>query len=295
MKIAVFGRSASQENFESLQKLCKIMLDNDLEVLVYKPFLDAILDQQTGIICDYQTFIDFKTIESEIDYVFSIGGDGTLLNTVDFIYGTKIPVVGINTGRLGFLAHYTVNQIEELIQNIQQKNYLNDYRQLISVSCSQGIFDNKNQHALNEFTIQKKDPSAVIKVNAYVDDEFLSSYWADGLIVSTATGSTGYSLSAGGPIILPQSNSFVITPIAPHNLNQRPIIIPDSSVIKLTISEHRGVSYCTIDSKYWQIEENFEFELKKSNFVIDILRPKQTTFTDTLREKLMWGLDNRNK
>ena len=294
MLIAVFGRSASGANIKALNSICNIMDESDLQVIVYKPFWEEIEEKNYSISCNYELFSDFESIDQRVDYIFSIGGDGTLLNTVDFVLGTKIPVIGINTGRLGFLAHYTVDQVEDVIEAIRNNDFDHDYRQLLEVSCNKPIFD-APQHALNEFTIQKKDPSAVIKVHVYLDDEFLSTYWADGVIVSTATGSTGYSLSAGGPIIIPQSNSFVITPIAAHNLNQRPIIIPNTSSLKLKIGEHRGQSYCTLDSKYWQIQEDFEFEIKKSNFVIDILRPQNMNFTDTLRNKLMWGIDNRNK
>lgn len=293
MKIAVFGRSASEANIKALHLLCKVMIDSDLDIVLYKPFWDAVEEVDHEIICTYDLFEDFSSIKNEVDYIFSIGGDGTLLNTADFVLGTQIPVVGINTGRLGYLAHFSVNEIESLIHAIKNKQYENDYRQLLQVSSNQATLP-KTQHALNEFTIQKKDPSAVIKVHAYLDGEFLSSYWADGVIVSTATGSTGYSLSANGPIILPNSHSFVITPIAAHNLNQRPIIVSDQSIIQLKVEEHRGHSYCTVDSKYWTIKEDVEFELKESPYKIDILRPKHSSYIDTLRNKLMWGLDNRN-
>ena len=294
MKIAVFGRSASEPNIKALQSLCEIMKDSDLDVVVYAPFWKAIEQVNHSIVCAYSLFNDFSAIKNEVDFLFSIGGDGTLLNTTDFVLGTSIPVVGINTGRLGYLAHFSVQEIEDIIECIQTNYYENDYRDLIQVKANHTIFQ-QEQHALNEFTIQKKDPSAVIKVHAYLDGEFLSSYWADGIIVSTPTGSTGYSLSAGGPIILPKSKSFVITPIAAHNLNQSPIVVADNSVIQLKIEEHRGESYCTVDSKYWAIEENVEFEVSKSPHKIDILRPKNSTYTDTLRNKLLWGIDNRNK
>ena len=293
MKIAVFGRSASTSNIEALQSLCKVMLDRKVDVIVDRAFWNSVESINHSIICAYDLFDDFHSIRSEIDYVFSIGGDGTLLNTVDLVLGTKIPVVGINTGRLGYLAHFSVQEVEDVVTAIQNNEYENDIRQLLQVNCSQPIFQ-QNQHALNEFTIQKKDPSSVIKVHAYLDQQFLSSYWADGVIVSTPTGSTGYSLSAGGPIILPKNNAFVITPIAAHNLNQRPIIVNHDSIIDLKIERHRGESYCTVDSKYWSIEEDVQFQLSVSPHQINILRPKQTSYTDTLRNKLMWGLDNRN-
>lgn len=296
MKIAVFGRSGSKENIHALQKLCKLMIEEELEVVVYDKFWQAIEENEHDIICAYDLFSDFNQIKDSVDYLFSIGGDGTLLNTKQFLIGTDIPVIGINTGRLGFLAHFTVDDIDEIVTTILQGNqFENDYRQLLEITCNDSIFGNKPIHALNEFTLQKKEPSSVIKVKVYIDNEFLSSYWADGVILATPTGSTGYSMSAGGPIMMPQSNSLVITPIAVHNLNQRPIIISNTSEVKFTISEHRGDSYCSIDSKFWQIKEDFEFTVKKSNFVMNILRPNHSPFVDTLRDKLFWGVDNRNK
>lgn len=294
MKVAVFGRSASEDNVKALRLLCEFVQDSQIEVIVYRKFWNLINKQEHAIVCNYSLFDDFSNIKNEIDFVFSIGGDGTLLNTADLVLNSSIPVIGINTGRLGFLANFQLDEIQQLIKNLKQNEFEEDHRRLLEITCNQDLFGEK-QFALNEFTIQKKDPSAVIKVHAYINDEFLSSYWSDGIIVSTPTGSTGYSLSAGGPIILPESNTLVITPIAPHNLNLRPIILPGDSKLKLTIGEHRGESYCTIDSKYWKINKNFEFEVKSSNFTINILRPAHTTFIDTLRNKLMWGIDNRNK
>lgn len=293
MKIAVYGRSATEENISALRKLCELMLSHKLEVFVYKDFWDKIEEVNHQIICNYPLFSQLEDIDGSFDYFFSIGGDGTLLNTVDFVVGKNIPVIGINTGRLGFLANFHVNEIHKLVEAIQNNDFKHDHRKLLQINCNHNLFG-ENCFALNEFSIQKRDPSAVIKVQAYVNDEFLSSYWADGVIVSTPTGSTGYSLSTGGSILLPQSNVMTIAPIAPHNLNQRPLVLSDDVVLKLKIAEHRGSSYCTIDSKYWQIENDYEFEIKISQHTIDILRPSNISFVDSLRNKLMWGLDNRN-
>ena len=293
MKIAVFGRTASDENCQALQTLCRLMADHQLDVLVYDEFLQQVQQQGTTITCEYKTFRNKEDLQTA-DFVLSIGGDGTLLNTVDFVLDSGVPVIGVNTGRLGFLANFTVEQLPRIISLMKDEGFRSDQRSLLEVSCDQPLFK-KPQFALNEFTIQKQDPSAIIKVHAHLNGEFLSSYWSDGVIVSTPTGSTGYSLSANGPIIVPGSSSIVITPIAPHNFNLRPIVLPNNSTLELSIGAHRGKSYCTVDSKHWEIGNDFVFEIKKANFAFNIVRPPENTFIDTLRSKLMWGIDNRNK
>ncbi len=294
MKIAVFGRSATPENAQALQLLCKSLDQESITAYVYKPFLDLIKTHFDGQLCAYEVFTHFDAIRDEVSFLLSIGGDGTLLNTVDLVGDSKIPVVGINTGRLGFLAHFSVEGIPQMIHDIKSGHYASDYRSLLQVSSNKTLFGQTNW-ALNEFTIQKKDPSAVVKIHAYLNNEFLTSYWADGVIVSTPTGSTGYSLSSNGPIMVPASEVFVITPISPHNLNLRPIVLSDQSELSFKIGDSRGPCYCTLDSKYWEIDQDFEFHIKKANFAINIIRPEHTSYINTLRDKLMWGLDNRNK
>lgn len=293
MRIAVFGRSASEENCKALQHLCHLMDEHQLDVIIHEDFMNEVNESGITITCAYGTFTTFDSIQLP-DYVLSLGGDGTLLNTVDLVKNTEIPVVGINTGRLGFLANFTVDQLPDIIQILENKSFESDYRSLLQVDSNKELFE-ENNYALNEFTIQKRDPSAIIKVHAYLNGDFLTSYWSDGVIVSTPTGSTGYSLSSGGPIIMPGTSTLVITPIAPHNLNLRPIIISESSELVLKIGEHRGNSYCTIDSKHWEIESDYEFTIKKADFKINIVRPLNNTFLNTLKNKLMWGIDNRNK
>ncbi len=291
--IAVIGRTPTTENCNALQQLCTIISERDIRVIVEDSFYNDV-KKNKQVSCGFETFTSIDSIRNELDYILSIGGDGTLLNTVDFVGNSHIPVVGINTGRLGFLAHYTVDQMPELIQNLVEKNYQSDFRSLLEVESNQSIFEGKN-FALNEFSIQKKDPSAVLKLDAFINGEFLSTYWSDGIIISTPTGSTGYNLSVNGPIMSPLSEVIAITPIAPHNLNLRPIIASDQSEVTLKIGDSRGPCYCTIDSKYWEIDQSFEFSLKKANFAINIIRPPHTSYIDTLRTKLMWGLDNRNR
>jgi len=293
MRIAVYGRSASEENCKALQHLCHLMDAHNLDVIVHKDFMNEVNKKGTTITCSYDTFSSFDSIELP-SFMLSIGGDGTLLNAASIVKNSGVPVVGINTGRLGFLANFTFEQLPDIIKILKSGQFDSDYRTILNIESNKNLFENNN-YALNEFTIQKRDPSAIIKVHAYLNGEFLTSYWSDGVIVSTPTGSTGYSVSSGGPIIMPQTSSFVITPIAAHNLNIRPIVISDSSELVLKIGAHRGTSYCTIDSKYWEIETDYEFKIKKANFQINIVRPLNNTFINTLKNKLMWGIDNRNK
>ncbi|MBX2845753.1 MAG: NAD kinase [Saprospiraceae bacterium] len=293
MTIAVFGRLVNAKNTAAVRRLYERAEQHNISVRLFKPLAEQIIPQCNEL-GNCEAFLNFTELMQDVTALFSIGGDGTLLNTVELVKNSNIPVVGINTGRLGFLANFSVDQIEEALQLIISKQYTEDHRTLLEVSSNKPLFG-ENNFALNEFTLQKTTPSAVIKVQAYVNGEFLSSYWADGVIVSTPTGSTGYSMSANGPIVLPQSNSFVLTPIAPHNLNLRPIVLPDSSEISFQVSEHRGECYCTLDSNSWSVDSSYTFTVKKADFTINIIRPKENTFMDTLRNKLMWGLDNRNK
>ena len=225
--------------------------------------------------------------------MFSLGGDGTLLDTLSFVRDYKIPILGINIGRLGFLASTGKEDISNALEALEKGSYKHDCRSLIELDCNKPLFGNVN-YALNEFAIHKKDTSAMITIHAYINGEFLNSYWVDGLIVSTPTGSTGYNLSCGGPILMPQSANFVITPIAPHNLNVRPIVVPDDSVISFEI-EGRGDNYlCTLDSRYETIDNSFQIAVRKCSFNVDLVRLPDHNFLNTLSKKLHWGSDSRN-
>jgi len=293
MTVAVFGRTGSQKNIDAVKHLCELTEQKKINLRIYKPFADKILKGFPDV-CNCSHFENHDDLLKDVDFLFSIGGDGTLLNTVELVKNADIPLVGVNTGRLGFLANFKSDQLDLALDLLVNKEYTEDHRSLLEVKTSTPIFGERN-FALNEFTIQKKDPAAIIKVQAYVNGEYLTSYWSDGIIVSTPTGSTGYSMSAGGSIVLPGSGVFVLSPIAPHNLNLRPIIIPDNAEITFHVEEHRGECYCTLDSKYWKLNSSQKFTLKKSEFSINIVRPPGESFIDTLRNKLMWGLDNRNK
>lgn len=229
----------------------------------------------------------------DANFIFSLGGDGTLLETVTHVGAREIPIVGINTGRLGFLATISPPQVKTAIHHLFQGYYTFDDRSLISVESDKDVFEGMN-FGLNEFTITKRDTSSMIVVHTYIDGEYLNSYWADGLIVATPTGSTGYSLSCGGPVVLPQSSNFIIAPVSPHNLNVRPLVVSDDSVISFEI-EGRSKNYLvSLDSRSKVVEQTIQIAVKKEQFKTRLVKMNGDNFLTTLRNKLNWGMDTRN-
>jgi NAD+ kinase len=230
---------------------------------------------------------------AESDFVFSIGGDGTLLDTVCLVGEKQIPIVGLNTGRMGFLATVATDKLEEAIGHLVKGNFQIESRTLLSLSSNKKLFQGLN-FALNEFTIHKRDTSSMITVHTYIDGNYLNSYWADGLIVATPTGSTGYSLSCGGPLITPGAKNFVITPVSPHNLNVRPIIVSDESEISFEIEGRSDKFMISLDSRSTAISADFKLSVKKEKFSAKLVKLPGDHFFDTLRKKLNWGFDMRN-
>ena len=241
----------------------------------------------------YQTFSSFADIKSGIDLFISLGGDGTFLKSVGYIRDSGVPILGINTGRLGFLSNISKDDIEVTLEAIDLKKYDFQLRSLLRVNTPEDIFGTEN-FALNELTIQKRDTSTMITVHASLDDKYLNSYWADGLIVSTPTGSTAYNLSCGGPIITPGCQVHILTPIAAHNLNVRPVVVPDHLPIKLSI-EGRDRSYLiSLDGNSKTIKQGEEIIIKKAEFMINVIKFEHNNFLDTIRNKMFWGIDKRN-
>ena len=230
---------------------------------------------------------------SNLDFMFSIGGDGTFLDTITYVGRYEVPVLGINTGRLGFLASTTQEAFDEAIQKIYNKEYEFEMRSLIHFDANQDFFNGLN-FGLNEFAILKKDISSMIVVHTYINGEYLNSYWADGIIVATPTGSTGYSLSCGGPFVLPQSNNFIITPISAHNLNIRPMVVSDDAIISFEVEARVDNFLASLDSRSRTIDVSSKIAVRKENFYAKIVKLDGLTFFDTLRQKLHWGLDVRN-
>ena len=291
MKIAVFGKYFNDEYSSSIQYLFEQLELVEAKIKIYQPFAEY-LQSKIEIKSGFHYFSNASDL-NDTDFVFSIGGDGTVLEAANLVRDTQIPIMGINTGRLGFLSSIATTEIDEAIKAIKTRTYKIDNRTLLELETNNKLFGNQN-FALNELTIHKKDSSSMITIHAYVDNSFLNSYWADGLIISTPTGSTAYSLSCGGPIIAPRSGNFVINPVAPHNLNVRPLVVPDTSAITLIIEGRAESFLVSLDSRSEIIESSIELTVKKCDFETKLLRMPDYNYLNTIRGKLNWGLDKRN-
>lgn len=292
MNICIYGRPGQINQTELTAGIISILLKQGHQVSIYLPYFEFMKAQ---IIMPSVVKCVGSTAELAIgtDFLFSIGGDGTLLDTVFIVKDTNIPVVGINTGRLGFLASISKDDIENAIEGLEKGHYALDPRTLLRLESNLPIFNQENI-ALNEFTIHKKETSSMITIHMYLNGEYLNSYWADGIMISTPTGSTGYNLSCGGPIIVPQSESFVITPIAPHNLTVRPIVVSDKNVISLEVEGRSQHFMATLDSRSATIDSSYQLAVRKEDYQINLVRLNSENFLHTLRKKLNWGLDTRN-
>lgn len=291
MKVALYSLNLSENHSNFVDELVQKLMDKQIEVIVFEPLFEF-LKKHVKIKHELKTFKNSKELAG-VNYMFSVGGDGTLLQSISFVKKLKIPVLGINTGRLGFLTSVSSQETDEAIKSILANDYDLDTRSLLEVELKKNPFGTLN-FALNEVTIQKKDSSSMITIHTYLDGKFLNSYWADGLIVSTPTGSTAYSLSCNGPIVLPNSGNIIITPIAPHNLNVRPLVIPDNIEVRLLIESRAENCLVALDYKSETIPVSTEIIIKKSKEQISLIRLKNHDFLSTLRNKLMWGLDKRN-
>lgn len=240
-----------------------------------------------------EEYHDYTGFQKNTDLALSIGGDGTFLKSVLFIRDSGIPVLGVNMGRLGFLANINKEKIREAFHKIKNKEYTFNERSLLQVDTDEKLFGDEN-FALNELTLHKKDSASMISITVDVNNEYLNNYWADGLIISTPTGSTAYSLSCGGPIITPGCQVHIITPIAPHNLNVRPVVIPDHFALRVSAEGRDSTYLLTLDSRSEFIHHDCVLNIRKSNFTIKVIEFTDYTFLDTIREKLLWGLDKRN-
>ncbi|MFM7079836.1 MAG: NAD kinase [Bacteroidota bacterium] len=289
---ALYGRTGSHAILPYVAGLVNDLKSAGVRPLIYQP-LHSYLRQNGAELTGIETFSSHDDLAGNADFLFSLGGDGTLLDTIALVRDHGIPIVGINTGRLGFLASLPKDKLADCVDSLLQGRYDLDRRSLIRLETPIPLFGQVN-YALNEITIHKKDSSSMIIIHTYLNGEYLNSYWADGLIISTPTGSTGYSLSCGGPIIVPQSENFVITPIAPHNLNVRPIVVSDKYVISLEVEGRNPFFLASLDSRSVTIDSSVQLAARKEDFSIDIVRLHSENFLGTLRNKLMWGLDLRN-
>jgi NAD+ kinase len=292
MVIAIFGRAVSLENLKYVQRVVDKLILKKCRLTVYRPFFEMLRDQ-IEFPPEVDCYTAYEDIVGKVDFLFSIGGDGSILDAMTMVRDSGIPIMGINVGRLGFLSSIAKDEILPAIDKVLDRDYQVDSRTLVKISQPKDLFGEVN-YALNEMTITRKDTTSLIVLHVYVDGMFLNSYWADGLIIATPTGSTAYSLSSGGPILTPGSENFVLTPIAPHNLTVRPVVIPDKSKIRIIVDGREEQFLVSLDSRRAIIYSKFELIVEKADFKIKIVQMKGKDFFMTIREKLKWGLDARN-
>lgn len=294
MKVAVFGRFYNKTTSVSVETLFRYLNQNEIDAYIETEFFN-LLKSESSIIKDFNIFKTFDELDTSFDFLVSMGGDGTILRAITFVKDIDIPIIGINTGRLGFLATIQVETIEKAMRDIIDGKYKISNRSLLAVETSPENDDiTALNFALNEVAISRKNTTSMITVETHLDGEYLTSYWSDGLIVSTPTGSTGYSLSCGGPVITPGTNSFALTPIAPHNLSARPLIIPDSTEIHLRVDGREESHLISLDSRIATLENGTLIKIRKADFKIKMIDLLDESFLTTLRKKLLWGEDKRN-
>ncbi|MES2863649.1 MAG: NAD kinase [Bacteroidota bacterium] len=294
MKIAVFGQYYQNNTHSIVEKVVAFLEEKNIEICFYSVFYDKLIENNVQLSV-YKTFNSHECLKDNFDYLISIGGDGTILRAATFVRDSNLPIIGINAGRLGFLATVQEENIENLLNRVLTNDFSISKRTLVSLNAHPINPDLEDiNFALNEITVSRKDTTSMITIETYINNEYLNAYWADGLIISTPTGSTGYSLSCGGPVIMPTSNCFVITPIAPHNLTARPLIIPDDSELTLRIKGREEQYLVSLDSRMTSVSNETSLTVKKTDFHILIVEFPEEGFLRTIRKKLLWGEDKRN-
>ncbi|GAB2765069.1 NAD kinase [Salinimicrobium soli] len=293
MKVGIYGQFYHANSGVYIEELLNALGEENVEVAIEEEFF-RLIDQNKSIEKDYHHFSTFRKLDSSFDLFLSVGGDGTILKAVNYIYDLNIPILGINTGRLGFLATVNKEEIRSTISQLVKNQYSISERTLLCLSTEPEDDDCKRHFALNEIAVSRKNTTSMITIETWLDDEYLTAYWADGLIVSTPTGSTGYSLSCGGPVITPATKALAITPIAPHNLNARPLIITDNTKIRLKISGREEDYLVSMDSRITSYKNNTTVTIQKAPFTLKMVEFTGDTFLKTLRKKLLWGEDKRN-
>lgn len=293
MQVVVYSKLLKEQDIPHVQNLFDALHDEQISVYVYGPYLDTLKQyirfrQDVG---RFEGYPDFKV--RKFDFVITLGGDGTILGATTLVRDSGVPILGINLGRLGFLASIEKSRIREAVRALARGHFALDERNLLYLESNTPVFGDL-RFALNDFTLLKRDTSSMVTIHTYIDGAYLNTYWADGLIVATPTGSTGYSLSCGGPIIFPNSGNFVITPVAPHNLNVRPIVIPDDSVVSFEIEGRAENFLCTLDSRYESITAAHQLAVRRCDFNIRLALLDDSDFMKTMRNKLAWGSDMRN-
>jgi len=293
VKVAIYSRGVDLDQQQSLNALLLELNRYDITIYIYAELvtkfnLKAAIGKEALI-----PFTSILDLHHQVDCLISVGGDGTVLDAVTIVGDTHIPILGINYGRLGFLATISKDELSIMVEALVNRSYIIEKRSLLHLDANLPIFG-LAPYALNEFAIHKRDTSPMIKIHTYLNGEFLNSYWADGIIIATPTGSTGYNMSCNGPILFPDSASFVITPVAPHNLNVRSIVVPDSSVISFEVEGRTEELICAMDARKEIVPKNIQLAIKKENFMVHFIRLNENSYLTTLRTKLTWGLDKRN-
>ena len=293
MKVAIFGQYYQNDTRPIIKDIFVFFNRNQVEMVIEENFL-KILYEEKIVEKQYKTFSSHTDLDNSFSIVISIGGDGTILRAATYVRDSGIPILGVNAGRLGFLAKVQKESIESFLQIVLEKKYSITERTLLSMACSPTLAQLNVDFAMNEVAVSRKDTTSMITIETFLNGEYLNSYWADGLIIATPTGSTGYSLSCGGPILTPDVKALVITPIAPHNLNARPLVIPDDTEITLKVSGREEQYLVSLDSRITSVNNNAVLKIKKTPFRINMVEIPEETFFKTLRNKLLWGEDKRN-
>lgn len=293
MRVVVYAYVLKDHDVPHIQRLFDALHEEGISVYVYGPYLDLMRDKIKfqKPVGEFDGYIDFTL--KKFDFVIALGGDGTILSAITHVRESGVPILGINLGRLGFLASIEKKRIRDAVQLLAKGRYSVEERGLLYLESSLPLFGD-TRFALNDFTILKRDTSSMITIHTYINGSYLNTYWADGIIVATPTGSTGYSLSCGGPIIFPNSNNFVITPVATHNLNVRPVVISDDSIISFDVEGRAENFLCTLDSRFETITSAHQLAVRKNDFSINLVQLHDYGFMDTMRDKLAWGQDSRN-
>ncbi|WP_417361793.1 NAD kinase [Galbibacter sp.] len=295
MKIGVYGQYYKEDSKDCVTNLLNFLSKNNIEVHIEANYLGQ-LGKFLKVEQTYKTFTGFEDLDDTFDVFLSVGGDGTMLSTALFVRDLNIPILGINTGRLGFLATVQKDDVEKAMEELLERQYLVEERALLQVSTSDGKIEDQTivNFALNEVTVVRKNTTSMITIDTWLDEEYLTSYWADGLILATPTGSTGYSLSCNGPVIAPNTDAFALTPIAPHNLNARPLVIPDETKVKLRVSGREDQYLISLDSRLATLNNDTDVFIERAPFTIKLIQLRDESFLKTLRQKLLWGEDRRN-
>ncbi|SCY72699.1 NAD kinase [Flavobacterium caeni] len=294
MKVAIYGQYYQNSTEPIIRDIFVFFNNNGVEMVIEANFLQMLYEKQL-IKKEYKTFASHTELDSSFDMMISIGGDGTILRATTLVRDSGIPILGVNAGRLGFLASVQKDNIEQFLRFAVEKNYKISKRSMLALHCEPEIESiSAMNFAMNEVSVSRKDTTSMITIETFLNGEFLNSYWADGLIIATPTGSTGYSLSCGGPILTPDANSLVITPIAPHNLTARPLVIPDDTEIKLRVTGREEHYLVSLDSRIASIAKESVLTVRKTPFSINMVEIPGETFLKTLRHKLLWGEDKRN-